>query len=186
MLDKNTFGDTPASLYLVEVLNERNNSKLVRKVSSKIHGVRTLIGQLETSNAAGFLSAHHIGEIIHLMRNSDQLTIAVDEKDTIVKELTTNICVGELKSLQRRVTKARHLEHRQAILVGQCRDGKPIYEKTGGDTLGYLVGVMETSMFVPYPIKVAHISEDITSETLKARSRRKLLRQGKKNTLYPQ
>jgi len=194
MLDKNTFGKTPAAMYLVEVLNQRNSKVLNRKVGAKLHAHRALLKQLEDANEAGILSVHNLAAVIHTLRSTvDANHLECLPADAIVGELVHNIIIGELKSLARRAQHGRHLEREQARLMRSNQDREDVrtewdmesYIREEVHTGTYKLGTTITHQFVPNPVKVKYIGETVTAESLQEKSRQKLARLSKPNTLYP-
>ena len=106
-LDRNTFGDTPAAIYLVHRLNELNNRRLLQKVTYRLSAFREILYELTRANIVGILTAHSLSSIIPMFQAKLQ---AQDEQwriqkiDPLVINLVSNVLRGELKSILNRTT----------------------------------------------------------------------------------
>ena len=152
MIDKFTYGNTPAAIYLAEYLNSAGTPPLLRKVTRTLTDFFELINELEAANAAGVMSAHSVGSFCHSLRARAQ---AVKFEDTLVTNLVCNLMIGRTKELIRRVQSVRLYEKVQA------------HRKQGLSTLP-LVAITDTT----------------TPELLVERSKRRLARNQKLDTLY--
>lgn len=52
-MDKNTFGKSPAALVLVDILEDEGNSKIIRKISSKLNFMTTRLNEIVHCNLSG-------------------------------------------------------------------------------------------------------------------------------------
>ncbi len=180
MLDKHTFGKTPAAIYLADRLNFLNDPKYTRKVSSRIHYVQAIIADAIRASEAGMLSIKTLNFISCRLR-LDIENVSADllheesyvgsggheMPDALSINLMSNILIGELKSVVRRCREVTLLKDKQQKMIG----------KIVGDAR--LKNVMTVK-----PITIGDIKDPTTAETLIARSRAKLKRRGLPNTLY--
>lgn len=158
-MNKFTYGKTPAAIYLAEYLGTLNSPKLNRKVARKLADVNELINQIEQSNNAGIMTSHNVGALASLLlADVRELWLESDEVDfetlTLVNNLVRNMLIGRLKDLARRVQMVRIFEHQQA--TSDSAPTKPL----------------------------ASVQDCITPALLVERSRRRLTRLNKVNTLY--
>ena len=123
MLDKFTFGNTPAAIYLVDRLNTFNDVRLTRKISSVLCKFRRTIAELETANNSGIMCTNTTAMFAEKMRvdiqntgsdliHKQSLQDSRDEElsyiDVRCVNLTVNIICGEIKSMKRRLQKAKY------------------------------------------------------------------------------
>jgi len=172
-MDKYTFGKTPAAIFLTDRLVALGSDKITRKVSKYLHDVRQKLNELVRANDAHHLSAHTVGFICGALREHvlsgeyhvdylDELIGDRDPDEVMIElqkifDLTTNIMIGEIKSVQRKVTGCRHIEHS--------------------------IARMKNFPAANHPVISGEI-DDITPELLQQRSKIKLARLGKTDTLY--
>ena len=96
----------------------------------------------------------------------------------------TNLLVGEIKSIKRRVQTTAHLIKAQIQLQGKhVHKEKAIYAKGRNGSLGPRLGTT-IEKFEPRVITIQYIGDEITPKTLVERSKRRLKRLAKKDTLY--
>lgn len=104
MLDKFTFGDSPAAIFLADVLNQTNDSKLTRKVSAYLDQENRLLNEMVNAN----LSPHTLGSFVNFMRNRIKTsTLKID--NVLVSNLMYNVITGRIKSVLRRTKEVSHL-----------------------------------------------------------------------------
>ena len=128
-LDKFTVGSTPASIYLIDVLNEIQSSKLTRKVLNIIKQISDKFNALERAHDAGVMNTHicaslantilqemdHTSQIFtndivnYMIANVD----AYDDKLVLVKNLMDNVLRGKYKSLISRLMSINKIEKAQ-------------------------------------------------------------------------
>jgi len=179
MLDKFTFGKTPAAIYLADRLNTLNDPKYSRKISSHIHSIQSLIVELIEANEAGNVSINLLSFTSKALRNRIKAIAQnlYEEKphlgsgghqvpDVLAINLMTNVMMGDLKSIDRRAMGVTLMKKSQEALFRHL-------EKTG---------VVPTT--VSKKLTIADIKETTTADSLIERSRRKLKRLGLPNTLY--
>lgn len=192
MLHKFTFGSTPASIFLVDRLNQINNKKFTRKISTILCEFRKIIGELVKSHQAGTISTHTLSIAVELLHGKIENTMDhlltkseadygdnVALPDTLAANLTLNVIKGELKSVFRRSRKLHHIEKEQKRLLYRLYStDKTVYNK---DEI--LIGNYSRK-FTPNKINIASVEEDINATTLQEKSRKKLARLNKKCELY--
>ena len=187
-MDRYTFGKTPAALYLADHLNILNDKKLTRKISSKIHAVQTIIAEALKSHEAGTISTHTLSFIASTLRErvmtrSQQL---LSDNDELSVNLMTNILIGELKSLIRKAQKIKHLKRTQDQILSALQNS-PFPIDTTGEAFRSNCGlelVSTKEVLTVKKLSMKDVVDQTTAESLIERSRAKLERLGKKNTLY--
>lgn len=180
MIDKYTFGKTPAAIYLADRLNMLNDPKYTRKASSKIHDVQAVIADAIRAHEAGLLSIHTLNFISSALRKkiedmADDMwngepyigSGGHEMPDKLSINLMANVLIGELKSVSRRTREVKLLKTKQQRLV----------TKIVGDVS--LKNVMTVKN-----ITIGDVKDPTTPEILINRSRAKLKRKGLPNTLY--
>lgn len=110
MLDKHTFGASPASIYLAEHLNELGDDRTSRLVHKRLSDLFRLLNELETANYFRSLSAHTVGSLINMAARPWANRIGDNISDKLTCNLMTNVAVGRCKDLERRVMVLRHRE----------------------------------------------------------------------------
>ena len=189
LLEKFTYGRTPAAIYLAAHLNKLNDPKLMRKVSHRLAEFRTLLNELEASNTEGSLSLRSLGSIVSMLNASAKLKkeelLAAGHTDTLVLHLMTNLMVGDSKSLLRRAGRAKVLTrlgqqtHREVNGALETSEGEIFSEE------GYLVGVRKPDNTVQgFKFTAGEMEDTTTPEHLAEKSRRNLARRGKPCELY--
>lgn len=160
VLDKYTFGSTPASIYLVDQLNKLRDPKLNRKVTRQLTSFNQVINELLVSNAAGLLTAHTVGTFISVMRQRAQ-NASRNFEPSLIANLVANVMTGKVKELERRVTTVRHCEQNFARFAPDFKKDNP-----------------QTSIF-----PLLSVEDPITPEVLTERSKQRLTRKGKQSFL---
>jgi hypothetical protein len=179
MLDKFTFGKTPAAIYLADRLNTLNDPKYSRKISSHIHTIQSLIAELIEAHESGSVSINLLNFTSRSLRA--QIKVIAQNlyndpphtgsgghpvPDVLAINLMTNVMMGDLKSIDRRAA------------------GVTLYKKSQEAIIRHLEKTGVTPTAAPKKLTIADIKETTTADTLIERSRRKLKRLGLPNTLY--
>lgn len=160
-LDSRTFGEAPAALYLVELLNRRNDQTLTRKVS------KTLATQRETLNELGnahleydVLTIKAFGRLLTLMseHNQTKATEHIAKHDPFIAHLVVNILEGGVKTWKRRIAEAAR---KQSSIARNTPAGCTVEQ----------------------PLATPLLMEK-DARLLQARSKQYLARHGKQDTLY--
>lgn len=192
MLNKFTFGNTPASIFLIDRLNQLNSKKFTRKISTIICEFRKIIGELIKAHQDGSISTHTLNVTVELLHGKIENTIDhllnksgadygdnTNLPDVLVANLTLNVIKGELKSVFRRSRKLHHMEKEQQRLLYRLYSS----DKDVRNNENFLLGKYSRK-FTPNKINIAYIAEDINAKTLQEKSKKKLARLNKKCELY--
>lgn len=155
MMNKFTYGNTPAAMFLVEHLKMTASPKLIRKVTRTMTDFNAIVNDLEAGNEAGLLSAHTIGALAAALRERAQNTLVGD--DLLVRNLVVNILTGRIKDLTRRVQLVRIFEKQQT----RVKDVDKLHTKP-----------------------ISDVEDTITHTLLIDRSKRRLKKLSKQDTLY--
>lgn len=116
-LDPQTFGDTPAALYLVEILRQRQDKNLARSVARTLNQARTLLADLARAHLDyDALSTRSLAQLLTLLsaHNRHGAVEALRQKDPFVANLVVNVLEGQVKTWKQRVTRARQQEKQLA------------------------------------------------------------------------
>lgn len=169
-LDLNTYGKSPACIYLAYQLTQIGNQKLASRVGQSLTAFREQTRALERSNEANTMSGHTVAALANL------LYVVADEQhekyrsapwnQPLIANLVRNIMVGELKSLLRRCSSAKQANKDLQRLTSNMPRG----------TTDKLMQAMR-------PV-VTDFEDEINPETLVEKSAKKLERKGKISTLY--
>lgn len=178
MLDKFTFGNTPAAIYLVQELNRVNSSKLNRKVSSVLNNQNRLVKEVVGAFESGSLSLHGFGAIMNMLRDRVK-NIKTEFENDLVTNLVSNMIAGNIKSILRRSTKVA--QNNKMVDYGIkfiIPNGTPL------SVIIKLNNAMKTIFYEKDCDKFNYTMDSITPETLIARSKQKLAKHGKECTYY--
>mgnify|MGYP001212135444 CR=1 FL=1 len=157
MLDKFTFGKTPACMYLAKILNDLQDNRLNSKVSKILVSYKENLKQLEKANEQNILSVKNLNMNINIMRNN--LNINIDNE--LVSNLVHNIIIGDMKSILRKVKKVRVIENAQKHLKKKVENGKSFTTKDG-----YVIVAKENDKLLEPKYNITHIQDYITPESL--------------------
>lgn len=203
-LSENTFGDTPAALYLVRALNELNNPAVGRSVGKRITSNSKCVNELVQAYSEGTMSAKSVANCLRLIRlevSSGMPEYAFPCPQRLIDQLTRNVQIGLIKRAMRMCTIARKAER---VMENPTQRGQVI-NFTAGSVFGkgidsvqysftdstskeqYTAGSLFT--YPGYPMvavtKRFDLNEikDVTPELLMERSNRRCKRLGKAHTL---
>jgi len=160
-LDANTFGDAPAAIYLVELLNKKNDPLLARKTAKILAEGRELIADLARAHLDyDALSTKTLARLIPLISEHFQKKVAepLRAHDEHIANLTINVLEGTLKTWKNRV---QHARRKERILAKDLPPGA-------------------TKEWIP----AKPLLEEVNSEILRTRSKNYLARKGKVDSLY--
>lgn len=189
--DKYTLGKSPAELYMVHVLNTTQNNK-DHNVLRSINNFRDLMSKLiAASGESVLIDEKVIDQFCNLKRiELDILTEQHLESgmSPLVVDLYRNIIIGDLKRCQRKTSMARRVVKAGIALIRvEC-------ENRGIDKVDFAAELIinDKEVYIGYDsngntyhsLDWFDLNDDITPEILQERSRKKLERQGKINTLY--
>lgn len=200
-LSENTFGDTPAALYLVRALNKLNNPSVGRSVGKRITSSSKCVNELVQSYSEGTMSAKSVANCLRLMRlevSSGISEYAFPCSQRLIDQLTRNVQIGLIKRAMRLCTIARKAER---VMENPTQRGKIINFTRGsvlGDSVQYSFTDSTTKeqytagslfMYPGYPMVTItnrfdlNEIKDVTPELLMERSNRRCKRLGKAHTL---
>lgn len=176
MLDRNTFGKTPAAIYLADRLNIIDNSVYTRKMSKQIHAFQGIISDAIKAQESGKIEMKTFNWIMEKVRQDVKLKASNFFNDESVNEsvhdklscnLFENILIGELKSVNRRVREVALLRTKQNRLIG---------------TMSQIPEIFDVMKFEK--ITIANAKDYFNVDSLIEKSRAKLDRKNKPNTFY--
>lgn len=160
-LDSNTFGDTPAAIYLVELLNKKNNPVLARRTGKILAEGRELVADLARAHLEfDALTTRTLARLIPMISEYFHTKAAEPLRlvDEHIANLAINVLEGSLKTWKNRVQQARRSERTMA------RNLPPGTSK----------------QWVP----AAPLLNEVTGDVLRKRSKKYLARKCKLDTLY--
>ena len=102
-LELTTFGNSPAAQYLVQLLNEKQDAKLARKVGKILSSNRETLNDLQNANAHGYISLRTLNRQIELISgyNHSTATAPIAAVDPHLAHLVLNVLEGGVKSMKR-------------------------------------------------------------------------------------
>lgn len=174
MLDKYTYGNTPAAIFLAERLNTLGNQVMIRKVSSFLDQKNRVLNEVVEAHLAGYLSTRALSALVNLMRRE----VADSKKqvgDELAQNLMHNVMVGKIKSVLRRTQTSILLDHQAN------RDLDRFKRSVFPTDLDPELQKQLRRFRVVTPIDA---DDTITPVTLRERSKQKLARKNKTCTLY--
>lgn len=159
-LELTTFGNSPAAQYLAQLLNEKQDQKLARKVGKTLSTNRETLNDLEAANSSGYISLRTLNRQIELISsyNRSTATAPIAAVDPHLAHLVLNVLEGGVKSMKRRAQ----------IAATNRRNG---------------IRVLPLGA-APQNYPIAGIADVKTAEVLQARSKAYLARHNKPDTLY--
>lgn len=189
ILDKNTLGDSPAAIYLIDILNHSNNS-LDSSVLKRINQFKNIFTQLLNAHDGKHIETGVVRAFVFYKRQD--LNLQTQEMTQagytpLVINLYKNLVIAELKKFQRRADQINMVEksasdRARAIL----RNGKQKFNNQTLNTYGKLEGeqmhvevVFNQHGLPTVNIDTSLIKDSITSQTLMDKSVKRLTRQGK-------
>jgi len=194
-IPENTFGETPAAMYLCRRLNEDQNSVALRSAGRRISGTAAQVRQLITAYEANYIGPKTLANSLRLMR--EEISSEPKPKEnTFEDQLRRNVQIGYIKQGIRLASVARKAEHVMSspqskgrkfneIDYGNGLKVQEIYfcDQQSGKTIkaGELYSNSKTNEKVGLIVHTPVMSEvdDITPELLHLRSNRRCLRLGK-------
>lgn len=160
--DKTTFGRAPAAMYLVTLLNERDDPVLARKVGKILRNTRELLNDVVSCHLlTDQMKTASFGKLINMIKERARSSVSI-LNDEHIAHLVVNILVGEIRTFERRCQRAA------ALQVNMARSTPE----------GNSVPMLKATPMRNEP------SEDERIEMLQEKSRAYLARKGKRNTLY--
>jgi hypothetical protein len=160
-IEPRTFGGSPAAIYLADLLVQKNDPVLARKVARTLAEGRSLIADIARAHLDfDALPTKTLARLLTLISTHYQTQIAepIRKTDAHVANLVINILEGGLKTWKRRVQEARRKERVMA------RSRPP------GAAAQWLPAVP--------------LLDEVSDEDLRLRSKRNLAKHGKLDTLY--
>src|SRR5574343_497505 len=112
-LDKYTFGEAPAAMYLVELLNQRNDKGLIRKVSKILATSRGALNDLARAHLDyDTISTRTLSIMLNMMSEYHHKHVIeqIGKYDMHIAHLVVNVLEGGIKTWKRRVQKARRAQ----------------------------------------------------------------------------
>jgi len=183
-MKENTFGSTPAAMYLVRKLNELNDPIVSRSVSRRITTTKTHVADLIAAYQSGFLSPKTMANTLRLMREE----VATSELNApeFVYKLAVNVQIGAIRQAMRLASVARKAETRMnnPALINTTSDGHTGFTHYWFDhqTKTYIkAGRTVDNTPMTKIFKLEEVS-DITPELLHMRSLRRCIRLEKDHT----
>lgn len=109
-MDPKTFGDAPAAMYLVELLNQRKDPILARKVSKVLTSARQTLNELgEAHLVYDTISTATFARLLTLLseHNQHRAIEPIAKADPFIAHLVVNVLEGGVKMWKRRVQEAQ-------------------------------------------------------------------------------
>lgn len=188
-LDKYTFGDTPAAIYLADVLNHTTNP-LDAGISKHITTFKDIFKQLVNAHEKGHISTGVVANFIH----NKKIALDIQMKEflslgytPLVVNLYSNMVNADMKQFNRKAQKLNLIsKSAEDRARGILKQGKQKYANQKMQTYGR-VGTEQVAVEVEFnqhglpqvKLDKSAIKDEITSETLMEKSIARLTRLGK-------
>lgn len=182
-LDKTTFGDTPAAMFLATRLNEVNNVVLTRKISRSMQHYRNIMRDARLAHEGRSITTQTLSWIVS--RLNDQLNQTVADMceatgaDELSIDLMSNVIRGEIKRIINKARQINHIERQQRNIGMKETSNSTDVRNANGVLVGY-----EKTTFHPITPQLVRMKDPKTSVALQKKSAAKLKAAGKPNTLY--
>ena len=209
-LDKNTFGDSPAAIYLVHQLNSIDNKKMIRKVASNLTTIHRIINDIVHCQIFDRVSMQTVNFVAASLREKandlHEYFVTTYPEHPVIGNLVKNLIVGEIKTIIRKSRKIKNLTKSQRRITSAVEksDGMDInniklpnnvnhesnitdnsiafYNKKDGVKLA--IWNPGTTYTLDRHISLNDVSDSVDNELLINRSKKKLARLNKPDTLY--
>lgn len=138
-IPENTFGETPAAMYLCRRLNEDKNSVALRSAGRRISGTASQVRQLVSAYELGVIEAKTMANSLRLMREE----ITSETKPELYKfedQLRRNIQIGYIKQGLRLATLARKVER---VMSSPDNKARKVYSKDNPELSASSIDVVE-------------------------------------------
>ena len=173
MLDKRTFGSTPAAIFLVDRLNALNDAKQTHRVSSCINAIKKLINEaieMHTDHGMStkllyFIVDKIAADVTETANDMIKGTHGITYDQTVVN-LMVNVLRGQVKSIKRRLAQVVNIHNRQKreLLLAEA----PKISKTKN---GIVIGKIE---YRATRVTIAKVVDHTNEFKLRGKSRRRL------------
>lgn len=158
-LSKDTFGNSPAALYLHLLLIEANSTTLIRKVSRVIKECRELLNDISNSHLnSPYMKTKSVAKLLPMV-HQQMIESCKTLQNPFIEHVVQNILVGDIRTLKTRVS---HALHNQSKIARNTPPGEHVLELKA------------------YPSSCEYDK----NERLINKSKKYLQNKGKNNTLY--
>jgi len=183
-LDRNTLGDSPASIYLIDVLNDSTNSK-DKNILKQISTFKKIFTELLKSHEAGHISTGVVNTFVSYKRQDLEIQtqdLLAKGYSALVVNLYKNVVVAELKKYQRRASTIKQIEKSASDRArGLLRNKHQKFNNASLKTYGK-AGDEKFDLevqFNQHGVAQVHldkslVKDSITSESLMEKSRKRL------------
>lgn len=176
MLDKRTFGNSPAAIFLADRLNELDDHRQTHRVSSFINNTSKMLNEAVKMHIQNGMSTKMLYFIVDNI-SRDVANTAWDMQtgaDGVVYDQTTcnlmaNVLRGQVKSVKRRLEKVVRIHRQQARVQNSSAVKMVLNDKST------VIGQTE---FVPRKITISSVADSNNEISLHARSVRRLKQRG--------
>jgi hypothetical protein len=186
-----TFGNTPAALYLVRELTRLNNKSLTRTIGKRITTTTKAVNELVNAYSENRISPKTLANTMRLMREEvvNEVVLTDDPDEQFAHRLRKNVQVGSIKQAIRVSTIARKDERVMVDPINRARsvklpdgDTEYVFRDSESGILhvagwSFIDSNGEKYMGVTYPT-ISEVDGN-TAVKLMERSDKRCLRQGK-------
>ena len=185
-INSRTFGATPAALYLAERVNQLNDKKYLRQLSTIIHSVQSTLADTLRAHEAGVLSIKTVNYVAGNLRLKVENAVArlkqvepyvgsggCNMPDELSIDLMCNMLIGDLKSVARSSREVTLEKKRKVQKLTALTFENPTFDE--------LVNAVRDAQ---KKVTINDFPDDKTPAVLIARSLKKLAKLGAVSTLY--
>ena len=181
MLDKRTFGNSPAAIYLADMLNALGDKRQTHRVSSFINSTSKMINEAVALHLNHQMSTTMLYFIVDnisrdVANKADDMRVGANGivYDPVVCNLMENVLRGQIKSVKRRLEKVVRIHQQQNR--AKIKNASKIVVNNKATVLG-------KTEFVPRKITILSVPDMTNEHTLVSKSIKRLRRLGVDKTL---
>ena len=176
MLDKRTFGNSPAAIFLADKLNALGDQRQTHRVSSFINSTSKMINEAVALHLDHQMSTTMLYFVVNnisrdIANKADDMRVGANGVvyDPIVCNLMANVLRGQIKSVKRRLEKVVRI-HRQQNRVKIANATKTVVNEK--------LTILGRTEFVPRKITISSVADQTNEHTLARKSISRLRRLG--------
>ena len=176
MLDKRTFGNSPAAIYLADMLNALGDKRQTHRVSSFINSTSKMINEAVALHLDHQMSTTMLYFIVDnisrdVANKADDMRVGANGivYDPVVCNLMENVLRGQIKNVKRRLEKVVRIHQQQNR--AKIKNASKIVVNDKAIVLG-------KTEFVPRKITISSVPDTTNEHTLVSKSIKRLHRLG--------
>lgn len=176
-----TYGKSPAALYLVNYLNEKNDPILNKKIGRTISMYQSMLSDLVKAHQSGNMSLKNFSRMVNLLSEN-----ATDDVGSLNNFLTS--MTSMFQELEETENPIPDLNHAWMLALNVIQGNIKTWKRRISDGYSQEKAIKRTTKpgtTIPKVTCPMESQNEKTPEQLQEKSRKYLERHGKINTLYP-